>query len=110
MLPIIIREEGPGAPGGEVRRHWGCLCNTTIGALATSLKAGTLLRELHYLNIMTSLIFTTVAKAGPLAGAVLTQSLGSKQLYGERGERRGRGEMHGVWVSVGERFGWVEGG
>ena len=42
-----------------------------------------MLRDVHHWNIMTSLVFTTVVRGGPFSGAVLTQSTGSKQLYGE---------------------------
>jgi hypothetical protein len=74
FLPFVLRDEDPST--GEVRRFWGCLDYL-------NLKTDPLLRELMCWNVMTSLVFTSVVRLGPLAGAILTQSHGSNLLYGE---------------------------
>ncbi len=84
-LPFVLREVDPTT--GTVRRFWGHLHCNIVGSFASMVKEGSVLRELHTWNCMTSLIFTTVVRGGPFDSVVLTQSAGSKQLYGESSSR-----------------------
>ncbi len=74
FLPFVLRDKDPAT--GKLRRFWGCLDYIRV-------KTDPLLRELMFWNVMTSLVFTTIVRSGPLAGAILTQSYGSNLLYGE---------------------------
>ncbi len=74
FLLFVLRDKDPAT--GKLRRFWGCIVNINI-------KTDPLFRELMSWNVMTSLVFTTVVRSGPLAGAILTQSYGSNLLCGE---------------------------
>jgi hypothetical protein len=55
-LPIVLREVDPST--GQVRRWWASLHSHDVGSLASKVKEGAVLRDVHYWNIMTSQVLT----------------------------------------------------